>query len=204
MAKKPDLLISYDNTIPKALMEPFAEAVSAPGLELAIEVRPSTVFAGVQWLLPTAVIIYIARSYFDGYLKEAGKEHYHLLKNAIASLWSSFSGRDRAVRVELIGTRGKIAAGRRFSVAISVMAEASAGLRFKLLLADASSAEELNLAIAGFLEFLGSYFGGRLDTATELRLSAARVFNQTILVAYDKASGLFVFLDPTSSATDSE
>lgn len=127
------LVISYDEAIPAALLQPFLDIVPAPGLIVLAASRPSTrAQAGIQWLLPTAIVIYVSRSYFDGYLKEAGKEHYHLLKAAIGSLWSSFFGENRAVRVSLVASRGKVASDQQYSITISVMAEANSGLRFKL------------------------------------------------------------------------
>src|SRR5260370_35756836 len=110
MTKSPNhLLLSYDETIPEVVLRPFSETVSAPGLTVVVEPRPSMrPQAGIQWLLPTAVVIYISKAYFDGDLKEAGKEHYHVLKNAIHSLWRSFFGENRAVRGHLATSRGKI------------------------------------------------------------------------------------------------
>jgi hypothetical protein len=120
-----------------------------PGLALEVEPRPSTgPQAGLVWLLPTAVILFIGRSYFDGFLKEAGKDHYQLLKERIASLWSLFFDDDRAIQTTVVGTPGKVPKDQRYSVTFSMMAEANSGLIFKLLLPDEISAEEFNLAIA--------------------------------------------------------
>jgi hypothetical protein len=196
------LLISYEEAIPEVLLQPFSEMVSAPGLSVVVESRPvSGAQAGIHWLLPTAVVIYVSKSYFDGYLREAGKEHYHLLKAAIGSLWSSFFGENRAVRALLIGSRGKVPANQKYSVTISVMAEADSGLRFKLLFEDECSSEELNLGVAGFFGFLEKYYEDSLDKETRARLASARVIGKTILLAYDKESDFFVFLDPVPTKT---
>jgi hypothetical protein len=193
---KPDILISYEDTIPAVTFQPLADTVSAPGLALEVEARPATGQAGLFWLLPTAAIIFIGRSYFDGFLKEAGKDHYQLLRKGIGSLWSSFFGEGWTIRATLFGTPGKIPTDQKFSITFSIMAEANSGLIFKLLLRDESSAEEFNLVIADFLDFLSSYYSGHLDSATQLRLAGAREAGRTILIAYDNANGWFVFLDP--------
>jgi hypothetical protein len=206
MANCPNhVVISYEETIPEVLLRPFSEIASASGLIVVVEPRPSMgPLAGIHWLLPTAVVIYVSKSYFDGYLKEAGKEHYHLLKVAIGSLWSSFFGGNRAVRARLVGSRGKVPADQRYSITISVMAEANSGLRFKLLFEDECSAEELNLAVAGFLRFLEKYYQNSLDKDTEARLAAARVIGRTILLAYDRKNNFFIFLDPVPTKTGSQ
>jgi hypothetical protein len=199
------LVISYDEVIPAALLQPFLDIVPAPGLIVLAAPRPSArAHAGIQWLLPTAIVIYVSKSYFDGYLKEAGKEHYHLLKAAIGSLWSSFFGESRAVRIARVGSRGKVATDQKYSITISVMAEANSGLRFKLLFEDACTSEELNQAVASFLGFLERYYEGSLDEDTEVRLSKARVIGRTILLAYHKANNFFAFLDPVPPKTDTQ
>jgi hypothetical protein len=66
------LLLSYDETIPEVVLRTFSEMVSTPGLKVVVESRPSMrPQAGIHWLLPTAVVIYVSKAYFDAYLKEA-------------------------------------------------------------------------------------------------------------------------------------
>ena len=201
----PDLLISYQLPLTEEVIQSFVDAVNAPGLTLAVEPRPpSGPFAGFQWLLPTAVLIWFGKSYFDGFLKEAGKEHYARVKRGLSSLWPLFFGESRAVRMTAVGTPGKIRPGdAKYSLGISILAETGTGLHFKLLFPDDISAEEFNIATASFLHFLERYYGGDLDVATELRLGAARPVGSTILATYDPDQGFFRFLDPIPKGADS-
>lgn len=200
----PDLLISYQLPLPEEAVRPFIDAVDAPGLDLSVEPRqPSGPFAGFQWLLPTAVFIWFGKSYFDGFLKEAGKDHYLLVKRGLSLLWPVFFGESRGVRVTAVGTPGKIRPDEaKYSLGISILAEADSGLHFKLLFPDDISAEGFNVATASFLGFLERYYAGALDVATELQLSSARVLGKTILVTYDQVQGLFRFLDPIPKDAD--
>jgi len=194
----PDLLLSYELPLPEEAVRPFVDAVRAPGLAFVVEPRPpSGPFAGLLWLLPTTVIIWFGKSYFDGFLKEAGKDHYTLVKRGLNSLWPLFFGESRGVHATAVGTPGKIRPGDdKYSLAISILAEAGSGLHFKLLFPDDLSAEDFNDATAKFLHFLERYYIGDLDPATELRLGAARKVARTILVTYDPDLGFFKFLDP--------
>jgi hypothetical protein len=196
----PDILISHEDTIPSTAFQPLVDTVSAPGLALELEARtPSGPQAGLFWLLPTAAIVFIARSYLDGFLKEAGKDHYQLLKKGIASLWPVFFGEGRAIRATLVGTPGKIPRDQTYSITFSMMAEANSGLTFKLLLRDDISAEEYNFVIAEFLDFLSRYYSGSLDSPVQSRMASSRVVGRTIVMAHDTATGCFVFLDPTTA-----
>jgi hypothetical protein len=187
--QSPDIWISYEETIPGAAIQRFADAVSAPGLALEVETRPSSgPQAALIWLAATAVIIYLGKPYFEGFLKEAGKDHYQLLKKGISSLWSSFFGDARAVRMTIVGSRGKLPKALKYSVAFSIMAEANSGLRFKLLFPDDISAEEFDLAVANFLAFLSRYYSGDIDSGTQHRLASYRAMGHTILLTYDNAN----------------
>jgi hypothetical protein len=199
---KPHLVLSYVDILPERLFEPFKDAIQAPGLDVLVEQRPMRPQAGIHWLIPTAVVLYITKSYFDGYLKEVGKEHYQVLKKAMSSFWSSFFGENRAVLATVVGTPGKLAADHeKYSLMISVVAEANSGLRFKLLFEDALSTQEFNLAVAQFLDFLQDYYAGSLDSTTMSRLASTREVGKTILATYDRASGEFLFLDPIGTTT---
>ena len=201
----PDLLLSYQLPLPEEALQPFIDAVSAPGLALVIEPRPpSGPSAGLQLLLPTAVIVWFGKSYFEGFLKEAGKDHYALVKRGLSSLWPLFFGESRVVRMTAVGTPGKIRPDdSKYSLVISLLAEVGPGLHFKLLFPDDISAEGYNIATARFLHFLERYYGGDLDVATELGVGAAGAVGGTILATYDPDQGFFRFLDPISKETGS-
>lgn len=194
----PDLLISYQLPLPEAAFRPFIDAVKVPRLSLVVEPRPPAgAFAGFPWLLPTAVFIYFGRSYFDGFLKEAGKDHYSAIKRGLSLLWPQFFGKDRRIRLTAIGSRGKLRPDdAKYSLGISILAEAGSGFHFKLLFPDDLSADGLNTATAMFLGFLERYYAGELDASTEARLAAARAVGRTILVTYDLEQDVFIFLDP--------
>jgi len=195
--KLPHILLVYVDEIRSDLLHSFVETVRSPNLELIVESRPPLgPQASLVWLVPTAVMIYLTKSYFDGFLKEAGKDHYQLVKEGIAFLWKNFFGKDRVVRASLIGSQGKARAAEQYSVTISIMADADAGLRFKLLLQEDISAEELSATVGRFLEFLKNYYTGSLDKSMLARLSSARVVGRTLLVARDRENDVFIFLDP--------
>ncbi len=202
----PHLLISYQRPIQEETIRSLADALKAPGLDLVVERRPpSGPFAGLQWLFPTAVIIWFGKSYFEGFLKEAGKEHYAVVRRGLSTLWPSFFGEDRSVRVTAVGTPGKIRSDEtKNSLGISIFGEGRHGLHFKLLFLEVMSAEDFNVGTASFLRFLERYYAGELDATTELRLRAARAIGGTILVTYEQDQDIFRFLDPIPRPTDSD
>jgi hypothetical protein len=52
--------ISYKATFPEAPINAFKSEVEAPGLEVFVEKTPANeIYAGLEWLLPTAAVVYI-------------------------------------------------------------------------------------------------------------------------------------------------
>ena len=104
----PHLAVSYIEKFPPERFVRFSSDVEAPSLNILIESRPEPgPFAALEWLIPTAVIVYIAKSYFESFLKEMGKDHYVLLKKGLRNLGASLLG-NNAPQIRLIGTAGKI------------------------------------------------------------------------------------------------
>lgn len=78
-----DIGISSDENISESIFTNFINTISKEELTFKIEPRETgRIYASIEQLIPTAIILYIGKSYFDSFLKEMGKEHYHLLKKA--------------------------------------------------------------------------------------------------------------------------
>jgi hypothetical protein len=83
------------------------------------ERQPLGPLAGVAWMMFTAAFVYIGKSYFDGILKEIGKEHYQILKIKVAELTKKTMEIPRIEPI-LMGTAGKVEEDDPFSMAFSV------------------------------------------------------------------------------------
>ena len=72
---RPQLAIFHTTSIPEDVFAEFLRIVTAETLDLQVQSREEDgPFAALEWLVPTAVIVYIGKSYFDGFLKEMGKD----------------------------------------------------------------------------------------------------------------------------------
>jgi hypothetical protein len=192
----PQLAVSYDENIPEEILAKFRSSVADHRLDFRVESHPAPgPQAGLEWLLPTAVVVFLGKAYFDAFLKEAGKDHYHLLKSGISWLWRSLANRDRKTNFQRVTAGGKVI-DDKYSLALSVVAEANGGYRFKLLIEDSVGEEQFDTAMRLFLEFLEAYHADRLDAATAKALSEGRVVARTILIAYDAEQGCLCVVDP--------
>jgi hypothetical protein len=74
--------LSYTTRVSPDTFVEFERLVTAEGLGLQIEQRDEDgPFSSFEWLIPTAVVLFIGKAYFDGFLKEMGKDHYALLRD---------------------------------------------------------------------------------------------------------------------------
>ncbi|WP_142966388.1 hypothetical protein [Klebsiella aerogenes] len=81
--KKSDISIIFDKNIPDEFFKDFENDVEVQGLNLVIESRePTGPMACAEWFILPVVFAFIGKSYFDGFLKEMGKDHYQSMKES--------------------------------------------------------------------------------------------------------------------------
>jgi len=193
----PDVGLMYIESFEDPSFADFGRELTADDLDVRVESRPDPgAYAGVEWLLPTAVVVFLGRSYFDAFLKEAGKDHYHLLKKALLKVSAKFFGKD-APQGRVIFTTGKAESEiPRYSLSYSVVAQVGNGLRVKLLLQSDFDETLCNEAQTTFLGFLSSVYDGTLDINSIKGLALAVPVSNTLLLAYNSTDRSLEVIDP--------
>lgn len=192
---RPDVALSYVDFLPASLFDEFRDAVSDDDLQLVIAPRENTPYAGIEWLLPTAVVVFITHSYFDGIFKEMGKDHYSLLKRGLRSLWAKLLA-PSAPKLAVVSTPGKRDKDQPYSLIYSIVAEAAPGLKFKLLFPSDISENDYDETLTAFLQFLKDFHSGKLEDEMVERLENGRVVGSTLLLVYEKSERSLRTLDP--------
>lgn len=192
----PPLAISYQVPAKEADFDEVRRLLGAEGDQVEIEQRDEAgPFAGLEWLIPTAVIFFIGKAYVDGFVKEIGKDHYNLLKSALKTLWAKFVG-PQSPALTIIGTAGKVRAPTEYSLLFSLVAEAPDGLRFKLLIRSHATQEEYQATIDAFVDFLDAFHTLQLPSELIAELKNVRVVGKTLLLAYDPLAKRVRPVDP--------
>ncbi|WP_440222962.1 hypothetical protein ACQQ2N_18070 [Dokdonella sp. MW10] len=193
----PDIGLVYFESLEDQSFSDFRRYIEADGLAVRVESRPDPgPYAGIEWLIPTAVMVYLGRSYFDAFLKEAGKDHYHILKKALHSLSSRFFG-DGAPKGRIVFSKGKAESENpRYSIFYSVVAQLGDGFQVKLLLQSDFDDELCNEAQNLFLDFLSSVYDGTLDMSSVRGLPDAVPVGNTLLIAYNSKDKILEVIDP--------
>jgi len=184
--RSPHLIVIYVDSIPEEVIGEFLRDVSSDGLVLLSEEDSSDrVYAGIDLLLPTALFIFITKSYFDGFLSEMGRDHYNILKNCIERVIQKMAN----YNVTLVGSQGKVSDDREFSLMYSIYFERMGGGRFKILIQEDQSPESISEIVDASMQYIQSYYGETMDDRSLLRLrSATPIGGGTVLLLYNKES----------------
>jgi len=192
---KPQLGISHLEAIPAEVFDEFVEEVSSNGADIEVRTHGG-VFAGIEWLMPTAIILFISRAYFDAIFSELGKDHYKVLKRAVKGLHRRANG----FRITQTGSPGKLADKQIYSRAFSIMVAVVDDLTLKFLIQPNLREADAETALFAFLDLIESIADRSISQETLERLETGRISGRTLLLAYDFDEGAIVPLDPFPKA----
>jgi hypothetical protein len=70
------IILDYPERMPDNTVIALTHKLKSNGL--VVELRPNqpTAWAALDWIIPGALTAWVLKPYFDGFLKEAGKDHY--------------------------------------------------------------------------------------------------------------------------------
>ncbi|GAB1576220.1 hypothetical protein [Bordetella petrii] len=197
----PHIVFLHVDSVPAEYFQDFIDTVRADNLDLQVVARPSAPMAGVEWLMPTVILAYLAKPYFESFLTEMGKDHYELVKAGLKKLYKRVAGPE-SPEVTLIATGGKVNKYQPYSLFFSVVVEGLDGERIKLLIPRPIDEVEYRAAIDAFLDFAEGLHVSSLDGDDLSSIEAPHRVGSTVLVAYDSNTKKIRSVDPLASRRD--
>lgn len=129
--------------VPEDVISGLTEAISASGGPSLVEREEKyPMQAGLEWLAPTALVVFIAKPYFESFLTEMGKDHYNLLKKAVKKAATHLLNRS-APKFRIIHSPGKVHTAATYSPAFSIYVEINSKLNLKLLFPSEPTEKEI-------------------------------------------------------------
>ena len=184
---KPHIALLHHSEVPAGLLDEFCASVNVDSLRLERVSRPEpSPQMGIEWLAFPAIAVFLLQAYFDGFLKEAGKDHYHGLKKALEALWGKLFSKDRKFQATIVTASG--VKKLEYSMLFAVYAAFDDGKLVKLLIPEECSEEEYSASIEAFLDFVESCHSEKSDRKIAVKPSPERGSGHIALVAYDKKS----------------
>lgn len=190
-------LAYQDPIINPDIVAGFDKDISSPGLKVQVESVPAMNFrAALVWLIPTAIVVYIAKPYFESFLREMGKDHYSVTKKALLNLHARIASR-LGDRLRIFASKGKIDPDiHKYSPFFSIEAQSPFGYRVKLLIQTEMQPEHFNLSVEAFLRLMAEIHGlEERSTHTDSMLSNKPI-GSMFLVSYNTESGELEYVNP--------
>jgi hypothetical protein len=123
------------------------------GIPVEYTVKKNRVYAALEWTIPTAIVAYIAKPYFEAFLQEAGKQHFEILSKKFKTLLNR--GKEMNVRlVSASQSTEKLSKTYNQSMTISVLFETKNGKFIKLLFDNDLEKEDWDYAIDQMMEYV--------------------------------------------------
>lgn len=148
-----DIIINYLESIPDYLILDDLNSIKETGVNLKINKRENSIWAAIEWTIPTAIAAYILKPYFETFLKEAGKQHYKVLTKKLKTLLEKgklFNFRT----ITASQSTDKISKSYTQSKTISLLIETRNGRFIKLLFDDELEIDDWENAIDQLFNFI--------------------------------------------------
>jgi hypothetical protein len=190
-------LAYQDPIIQPDVVARFEEDIRAPRLLVRVEPVPMMgARAALEWLMPTAIVAYIARPYFESFLGEMGKDHYAMTKKAFVNLRARISEKF-GDRLRIFASKGKLDPDvHRFSPVFSIEAQTPFDYRIKFLIQTDMESGEFSAALDAFLRLMGQIYGNEELSEPSKALLTNPPVGRVMLVCYDAESGELTYVDP--------
>ena len=184
---KPHIALLHHSEVPDGLLDEFCASVNVDSLRLERVSRPEPgPQMAIEWLAFPAIAVFLLKPYFDSFLQEAGKDHYHGLKKALKALWGKLFSKERKFRAVIVTASG--VKKLEYSMLLSVYAALDDGKLVKLLIPEECSEDEYSATIEAFLDFVELCHSEESESKITINLSPERGSGNIALVAYDKES----------------
>lgn len=135
------------------IINEIINGIEEPNLKIAVNKVPPTPFAAIEWTVPTILVAYLAKPYFEEFLKEAGKDHYHKLSNWLKKVVTNM----KDIKVKTITSSGsihKVDDNYSQSKAVSLIIQTKTGKPIKILFDNDLEKEDWENAIDVILDFV--------------------------------------------------
>lgn len=155
--RMPDIIFEYPDSMPKSLAENFLEGIDRSGPDVRVHAQAPRVWASLEIVVPGVIMVFITKAYFDGYLKEAGKDHYRLTKRWLGSLAKKCHGLSPHIH-QIASDERKLNRRSPYSKALSVYYLTKQGNRVKLVYNSDMSADDWEKLTVEFAAIMQQHY----------------------------------------------
>lgn len=199
MANETQVAISRQTGVPAELTADFSRILDELSVLHEEREQEPRIYNAIEYYVPTIVVVYLAKPFFESFLKEAGKDAYSLFKRGLSSLIQRAS----LIKVSIIKSgRDKIQNESPYSRVISVYASTRSDVPIKFLIpANGSEEETLEVADAMLHLLREQYSNNGGDRLTKMLAESGKSSLQVFRYCKESKSWLLFsddFIKPSS------
>lgn len=145
--------IDFPEHYPIEIIEKDIQPFLDSGIPVEYRVKENRIYASLEWTIPTAIVAYILKPYFESFLQEAGKQHFEILSKKFKTLIN----RGKEMNVKLVSSSlspENLSKTYNQSMTISVLFETKNGKFIKLLFDNDLEKEDWDYAIDQMMEYV--------------------------------------------------
>ncbi|MDE2962490.1 MAG: hypothetical protein OXU26_01145 [Acidobacteriota bacterium] len=191
------IALLHDERVPEHILEGFCSSVSDKSLSIERISRPTAgPQMGIEWLALPAIALFFLKPYLDGFMKEAGRDHYSTLRRSMGALWRKLFGQDREFKATVVTARGIKRSD--YSMVFAVYTTMEDKRLLKLLFQNDCSASEFEMGIEAFVKLARSHYEDNLDDEQKMLLDHKHETGRILLLEFDKESNSLRVVNPIS------
>ena len=195
------IALIHHEQVPASLLDEFFANVNADSLNLKRISRPEPgPQAGIEWLAFPVIAVFLLKPYFEGFMNEAGRDHYVVLKKALKALWEKLFSNNRDFRVAIVTVSGE--KKLEYSMLFAIYTIVDNGHLMKLLIREDCSEDEYTASIDAFLSFVESYHSRKPDEKQAIDLGCEEKIGRVTLVEYDGETKSLRLVNPRFDSRD--
>jgi hypothetical protein len=192
---KPHIGIVFPDYFPENFSELITSDIIDERLNIEIHREESHLMACFEWAIPGIIAAYIFKPYFESFLKEAGKDHYKLLKLSLSKLLR-FT-KDAPIRtITADSSTSKIDLNNSQSKAISIYFQLKDNRKIKLLFDNNLLIDDWLKSLDTFLNIMNDhYMNFPFDDLSKRLNNLEKESNHEIFAIIDFETKVWTFKD---------
>jgi len=212
----PDLTVQIYSTDAENELQSALEELATAGILPEVKIQKPGTYAFLDWLIPTAVVLWASEKYFGAFLEEAGKDNYQALKSFTSKLFERTLGHGATVTRTIKIISGATKPDVVFSGNLSVMYKSTEGWTAKLLFPLDVTLHDYEIACQRFARLVSSHVADPVDSPLSIEVkrlistkskglppslqNSDATRNVSMLIYWNVSAECFYVADPVASS----
>ncbi len=168
-----DLILQTYSTDDEHELQGALQDLSTSGISSEVKIHQPGPQASLEWLVPTALMLWAGDKYFGAFLEEAGKDNYQALKRFTSKIFEKTLGKEATVTRTIRTVFGTTKPDVAFSGNLSIMYRSAAGWTAKLMFPLDVTSAEYEVACQRFAGLVSGYVADPMSSPLAIEAALA-------------------------------